>query len=309
MDGILSMLGDLVHNGMQTGASLLSGIASGPLNIWTYTPPELTYAHPAVVEMSGHLRLVAYGALALLFVIAGFIKMAAPIMGSDLPLRVLAVRAVVAVVSASTVLWWAGKFVDLVNALNASIMSAPLGSLVLPWPTGLDPVQLLAGLLYAVVVLLLFVKLAMRVVWLMVLLAIAPIALILYVVPQLAFVSSAWAKQFFGNLFGQPLTLIALRLGSVVLMHESPSVWDYFIGAVVLLVAMQMPVWFSMVAVGARTGGALANMSPGAFFARGLGAVGMIGGAGLAVRGAAALGGRAVAVSAARVNHGMRVGP
>src|SRR5207249_2204107 len=82
------------------------------------TPPELTYAQPAVIEMFGHMRLIAFGALALLFVIAGFLQMAGPVMGADLPLRKLVVRAAFAVTAGATTLFWGAWFIDLVNTLN-----------------------------------------------------------------------------------------------------------------------------------------------------------------------------------------------
>jgi hypothetical protein len=263
LNGLLGLLGDFVQNGLHAAQGLLHAVADSPANIYTRTPPELTYAHPAVVEMFGHMRLIAFGALALLFVVAGFVQMAGPVMGTDLPLGKLAVRAAFAVAAGTTALLWGARLIDLVNALNASILSVPIGSLLLPWPTGFDPIQLAAALLYAVVLLWLFFKFAIRVVWLLILLAIAPPALFLYTVPQLAFVSAAWGRQFFGNLFGQPLTLAVLRLGSAVLVGHDTSPWDYFIGAAVALVALQMPTWFVSMALGHRFGGPLAVLSTG----------------------------------------------
>jgi hypothetical protein len=78
LNGLLGLLGDLVHNGLQAVPGLVHAVADSPANIYTRTPPELTYAHPAFIEMFGHMRLVAFGALALLFVIAGFVQMAGP---------------------------------------------------------------------------------------------------------------------------------------------------------------------------------------------------------------------------------------
>lgn len=262
LDGVMALLGDGLQNGIKTGEALVGAIATSPVNIYTRTPPELTYAHPAIIEMFGQLRLVALGILAFLLVIAGFVHMVGPVMGSQLPLRQLAIRTAFAVTVSTTALMWGALFIDAVNRLDAVIMSASLGTVILPWPHGLDPVQLLAALVYAIVVIFLFLKLAMRMVWLLILLAIAPVALILYVVPQLAFVSAGWARHFFGNLFGQPLTLIVLRIGSAVLVGHDPSPFDYFIGAAVFLVAMQMPVWFTLLALGSRHGGTLAALAP-----------------------------------------------
>jgi hypothetical protein len=296
LNGVLGLLGDFVHNGVHAAEGLLHAVADSPTNIYTRTPPELTYAQPAVVEMFGHMRLIAFGALALLFVIAGFLQMAGPVMGAGLPLRKLVVRAAFAVTAGATTLFWGARFIDLVNALNASILSAPLGSLLLPWPTGLDPIQLVAALLYAVVLLWLFFKFAVRVVWLLILLAIAPVALILFTVPQLAFVSAAWGRQFFGNLFGQPLTLAVLRLGTAALVGHDTSPWDYFIGAAVALVALQMPTWFTQMALGSRHGGQLAVLSTGRLVLPALG------GAGVAAR--AALGGAVRRVGVGPVTRG-----
>lgn len=296
LSGLLGLLGDFVQNGVHAAQGLLTDVANSPANIYTRTPPELTYAHPAVVEMFGHMRLVAFGALAFLFVIAGFIQMASPVMGSDLPLRKLAIRAVFAVTAGATALFWGARFIDLVNALDASILSVPLGTLLLPWPTGLDPVQLAAALLYAVVLLWLFFKFAIRVVWLLILLAVAPLALILFTVPQLAFVSAAWGRQFFGNLFGQPLTLAVLRVGTAVLVGHDTSPWDYFIGAAVALVALQMPDWFSNMTLGYRYGGPLAVLSTGRLV------IPALGGAGMAAR--TALGGAVRRVGVGAVTRG-----
>src|SRR6185503_2709164 len=147
LSGLLGLLGDFVQNGVHAAQGLLTDVANSPVNIYTRTPPELTYAHPAVVEMFGHMRLIAFGALALLFVVAGFVHMAGPVMGLDLPLRKLAVRAAFAVATGATTLFWGARLIDLVNALNTSILSVPLGTLLLPWPNGFDPIQLGAALL------------------------------------------------------------------------------------------------------------------------------------------------------------------
>jgi hypothetical protein len=295
IDGLLGLLGDFLHNGVQAAQGLLRAITDSPANIYTRTPPELTYAHPAVVEMFGHMRLIGLGALALLIVIAGFTHMAGPHLGSDVPLRTLAVRAAFAVTAGTTTLFWSALLIDLVNALNAAILSVPLGTLLLPWPSGFDPIQMAAALLYAIVLLWLFFKFAIRVVWLLILLAIAPPALMLYTVPQLAFVSAAWGRQFFGNLFGQPLTLAVLRLGSAVLVGHGTSAWDYFVGAAVAVVALQMPSWFVWLALGSRHGGQVAVLSP----ARELPA---LGGAGVAAR--VAVGGAARRVAVGPVTRG-----
>lgn len=261
LDGLMGLLGDLVQNGMHAGENLLQALANSPLNIYTRTPPELTYAHPAVVEMVGQMRIVALGTLAFLFVIAGFTHMAAPIMGGQLPLRTLVVRAAVAVALSTTSLIWGARFIDMVNALDGAIMTS-FGPMILPFPNGFDPVQWAAALFYAIALLYLLLKLAMRIVWLLILLAIAPVALILWVVPQLGFVATGWGRQFFGNLFGQPLTLIVIRLGAAVLVGHDPSPLDYFLGAGVFLVALQMPVWFSLLALGSRSGGTLSAFAP-----------------------------------------------
>lgn len=304
LDGVMALLGDLVQNGMHAGENLLHEVANSPLNIYTRTPPELTYAHPAVIELFGQMRIVALGTLAFLFVIAGFVHMAAPITGVQLPLKQLVVRTAFALALSSTALMWGKLFVDLVNALDAVIMSASFGSIILPFPHGFDPVQWAAALFYAVVLFVLFLKLAMRIIWLLILLVIAPVALILYVVPQLAFVTSGWARQFFGNLFGQPLTLIVLRLGSAVLVGHDPSPWDYFIGGAVFLVALQMPVWFSLLALGSRHGGMMAAFNPSRLLP-------LLSGVGLPAR--VAVAGAAVATGASRlgsrVNRGMRSDP
>jgi hypothetical protein len=296
LSGVLGLLGDFVNNGVHATEGLLHAVVNSPANIYTRTPPELTYAQPAVIEMFGHMRLIAFGALALLFVVAGFLQMSGPVMGTDLPLKKLLVRAVFAVVAGTTTLFWGARLIDLVNALNASILSVPLGTLLLPWPTSLDPIQLAAALLYAVVLLWLFFKFAVRVVWLLILLAIAPPALFLFTVPQLAFVSAAWGRQFFGNLFGQPVTLAVLRLGTAALVGHDTAPWDYFVGAAVALVALQMPTWFTHVALGSRNGGQLTVLSPGRFVMPALG------GAGVAAR--AALGGAVRRVGVGPVTRG-----
>ena len=43
-------MGDLVQNGVHAAQGLLTDVANSPVNIYTRTPPELTYAHPAVIE-------------------------------------------------------------------------------------------------------------------------------------------------------------------------------------------------------------------------------------------------------------------
>src|SRR5262249_21950267 len=110
---VVGLVGDFLYG-------LLAGVCCGALNFVTRTPPELSYASPAVVALWGTLRAVANAALAVVALWGGFDLMlrrhlGRPGGGAGELLPRLAVGALLA----NTSLWWGALAVDLNNALCA----------------------------------------------------------------------------------------------------------------------------------------------------------------------------------------------
>jgi hypothetical protein len=231
-------------------ADLLHPVCCGPLNFVTRTPPELSYANPAVVALWGTFRTVANAALALVALWGGLGLMARRPLG-DAHLEVSAVlpRLAVGALLANTSLWWTALAVDLNNGLCALVGSSN------PFP-GWDRLTVLdrastdgiALLAYGVVGVLLVLQQAGRLALIDLLLAVAPLALLCWVLPQTQRWAALWSTVFARTVYVQFLQTVALKLGAALLAAWAagsgsplPDALSVLLGVAVLGLALRLP--------------------------------------------------------------------
>lgn len=182
-------------------------------NIWTTTPPSVTYDFPDVRQLADLIGLaaLAMSGLALLGVAL------AAMFGADVHERLGRV-AFAAVMSVGNRIWWEWG-IGLNNAITGAISADldPCGSLIRPHLSLATPdpgtavAEPVLVIVYAVVSLLLLFSLAFRLGTIDVLIAAGGLAAFCWATPQTEFIAQWYQRLSVGTLFGQVLLVIGLR--------------------------------------------------------------------------------------------------
>ena len=197
-------------------------------DILTGTPPDLTYANPLVREAWTVVWAVTSGALV---VIVGWMGLSLIVSehvgGRSAGWRETFPRLVLGLVAAATSLWWCSLVIDVAAGVSGfvaeslgvnpgNLLRAPLKTLLIAVESGSVGMAQLMALLYLIYgffVLYVLVQMIVRLALIDLLLALAPIALGLWILPHTAGWGRQWLRMFMTTVFQQAVQLIALALG------------------------------------------------------------------------------------------------
>ena len=197
-------------------------------DILTGTPPELTYLHPLVREAWAVVWAIVSGALVVILGWLGLNLIVGEHLGRpQAGWREIVPRLVLGLVAAATSLWWCALVIDVADAVSGfiavSLNVTPGDLLRAPLDTFLTAVQAgsvgmaqflaLLYLVYGFFVLYVIVQMVLRLALIDILLAVAPIALGLWILPHTAGWGRHWLRLFMTTVFQQAIQLIALALG------------------------------------------------------------------------------------------------
>ena len=197
-------------------------------DILTGTPPDLTYLHPLVRDAWLVVWAVASGALVVILGWMGLSLIMQQHLGSSQAgWREMVPRLVLGLVAAASSLWWCALVIDVAHAVSGFIaaemnvnpgdlLRAPLNTFLTAVQAGSVGMAQLLALLYLVYgffVLYVIVQMVLRLALIDLLLALAPIALGLWVLPHTAGWGRHWLRLFMTTIFQQAVQLIALALG------------------------------------------------------------------------------------------------
>ena len=197
-------------------------------NILTGTPANLTYGHELVQLAWTVVWAVASGALAVILGWMGLSLIVSEHLGrQQAGWREMVPRLVLGLVAAASSLWWCALVLDVADAVSgfiAASLNVTAGDLLrstlktLMIAVDADSVGmglLLAALylIYGFFVLYVIVQMALRLALIDVLLALAPVALGLWILPHTAGWGRHWLRLFMTTVFQQSIQLIALALG------------------------------------------------------------------------------------------------
>jgi hypothetical protein len=232
--------------------SFTDGIRTGMEAIWaanfiTQTPPSLTYQNGDIRGLYDTMRGAANAALALIATIGGLNTLLRPHFGLRYhSLSAFVPRLLVGAILVNTAMWWVQFAIDVNNALAASVGNATPPN----WNTLNGAHQALTdivlGLAYVIVGLLLLIQMLMRLAWIDVLLVVSPLAAACWVLPQTQGWAQTWNEQFTGAVFTQLVQVVALKLGGMLLVavvRLEPDVnWlSFLMGAATLWLTWRIP--------------------------------------------------------------------
>ena len=197
-------------------------------DIITGTPADLTYGHLLVQEAWLAVWIITSAALALIIGWIGLsLILQEPLGSRQAGWRELIPRLILGVVAAAASLWWCALVIDVAHAVSGFIAATldvtPSDLLRAPVETLLNAVQsgsvglvlLLAQiyLIYRFFCLYLLMQMVLRLALIDILLALAPVAMGLWILPHSSGWSRHWLRLFMTTVFQQAVQLIALALG------------------------------------------------------------------------------------------------
>ena len=197
-------------------------------DVLTGTSPDLTYLHPLVREAWMVVWTIASGALVVILGWIGLNFIVGEHLGTrNAGWREMVPRLVLGLVAAASSLWWCALVIDVSDAVSGFIairlgvtpgdlLRAPLETLLAAVQTGGVGMAILMALLYLVYgffVLYVLVQMILRLALIDILLALAPVALGLWILPYTAGWGRHWLRLFMTTVFQQAVQLIALAVG------------------------------------------------------------------------------------------------
>jgi hypothetical protein len=232
----------------------LSDALTGLVNLepWSQTPADMTTGNPDVQHVNGLLRNVAIAGLVLVIAWSALIAVGGPIFGGD-PLVVMELlpRIVLAFGLAIFSLPLLERSIDLSNAVTGAIGSQDLSGFFVTdtsAPAELPPfgtlaslagplVGLIVGLVYLLAALATLGWLWMRDVLIGILVAVAPLFLLLLAIPRLEHFGRRWAVLYGAALVSNIPIVVALELGKpfIDLAHGASSLLQLLLRIGVLL--------------------------------------------------------------------------
>jgi len=187
-------------------------------NLLSQTPAVWTYQQPTVVALRDGLRLAANAATTLVIFWTGLNITLRPYFGEGYPeVRQAVPRLLLGVMLANSTHIWTVWLVTLNNDLCTGIVrlgtGGQPGDLLARMPS-FDGGWLTAGLivLFLLACVWLYLKLALRLATLLVLLVLAPLATVSVALPQTRGLSDGWWQRFLSTLFAQVVVAVALKL-------------------------------------------------------------------------------------------------
>ena len=197
-------------------------------DIITGTPADLTYAHDLVRQAWMVVWAITSAALVVILGWMGLSFIMAEHLGRQhAGWREMVPRLVLGLVAAASSLWWCALVLDVADAVSGFIafslnvtpgdmLRSTLSTLMTAVQAGSVGMALLLAVLYLVYgffVLYVIVQMILRLALIDIQLALAPIALGLWILPHTAGWGRQWLRLFMTTVFQQAVQLIALALG------------------------------------------------------------------------------------------------
>src|SRR6266851_412448 len=262
---ITSILTDLLSGMAHDFGDAVVGFIN-QVNFLTRTPEDLSYSNDLVRQYATATQLLADGLLALVVLISGYNVMLRPYMGATYAgaLEFLP-RLLLGGILINTAAWWCRLAIDANNAACGVFGAPSIADMVSTMlRLILDPTHL-SGLLMllvaTVMAILLLIQQLMRLALVDVLLILAPLAAVLWILPQSQGWGRLWGRLFVATVFAQAVQVLTLRLGFNLATGLPPltasGLLQPLLGIAVLALTLKIP---SLMSGGAAGGNIVASL-------------------------------------------------
>src|SRR5712692_6591843 len=278
--GPLCGLGNLGYWLQQTITNILTDFLTGlaanfgdaivgfinQVNFLTHTPENLSYNDDLVKQFVTATQILADGLLAVVVLVSGYNIMLRPYMGGTYAgaLEFLP-RLFLGGILINTAAWWCRLAIDANNAACGAFGAPTIADIVATiLRVTLDPTHL-SGLLMLLVAtimaILLLIQQLMRLALVDVLLILAPLAALLWILPQSQSWGRLWGRLFVATVFAQAVQMLTLRLGFNLATGLPPltasGLLQPLLGIAVLALTLKIP---SLMGGGAAGGNIVASL-------------------------------------------------
>lgn len=224
LDAVITMLGRAILAAVRGFTDWALGMGDSSLNFVTRTPPEGTYESETVRALWDLTRALAMGALAVLVMWGGLnIVLKEHIRAPYHGVMELLPRIALAALAASLTLEFATLLIDLNNAFSAAIGAEGLPGYDEAGVEQNGLALVMVAIAYAVVALLLAFQMLMRLALLNVLIVLAPVMVLLWVLPQTQGWTRWWTHLLPITVFQQAVQMLVLRLGAMLMVELTPG--------------------------------------------------------------------------------------
>ena len=247
LEAVLGALGEALLEAMRGFIDWALGLGGSSLNFVTRTPAAGTYESATVRSLWDLSRALANGGLALVVMWGGFNVMLRQHLRSpyDGAMELLP-RVVLAALALNLTLEFSRLLIDANNALTALVGLSGLPGYEQAGAGQEGVALIIVAVSYGVVALLLVFQMLMRLALIDLLIVLAPVMVLLWVLPQTQGWARWWAQLFPVTVFQQAVQMVVLSLGSALMVELTPgsvqnALLTLFLGISVLWLTLKVP--------------------------------------------------------------------
>ncbi len=224
LNALLTVIGQALLEAIRGFVDWALGIGDSSLNFVTRTPAEGTYGSPTVRSLWDFSRALVNVALAVIVMWGGFNIMVKEHTRSPYhEVMELLPRLILAALAANLTLEFARGLIDANNAIAAGVGQVGLPGYDQATPSQEGIALIFTALAYGIVAILLVLQMLMRLALIDMLIVLAPVASLLWVLPQTQGWFRWWANLFPITVFQQAVQMMVLRLGSALMVELTPG--------------------------------------------------------------------------------------
>ncbi|MPZ50270.1 MAG: hypothetical protein GEU75_13400 [Dehalococcoidia bacterium] len=224
LNAVLNEIGGALLEAIRSFVDWAMGLGGSSLNFVTQTPAAGTYDSTTVRSLWDFSRAVTNVGLAAVLMWGGFNVMVKQQIGTPYhDVMELLPRVILAALAANLTLEFVRFLIDLNNAFSAAVGQVGLPGYDAATPTQEGIALIFAALTYGIVAVLLVFQMLMRLALINMLIVLAPIAALLWVLPQTQGFSRWWMDLLPVTVFQQAIQMMVLRLGSALMLELTPG--------------------------------------------------------------------------------------
>ncbi|MPZ49974.1 MAG: hypothetical protein GEU75_11885 [Dehalococcoidia bacterium] len=224
LNAVLNEIGKALLEAMRSFIDWALGIGDSSLNFVTQTPAAGTYESTTVRSLWDFSRAVVNVGLAVILMWGGFNVMVKQQTNTPYhDVMELLPRVILAALAANLTLEFVRFLIDLNNAFSAAVGQVGLPGYDAATPSQEGIALIFTALTYGIVAILLVFQMLMRLALINVLIVLAPIAALLWVLPQTQGFSRWWMDLLPITVFQQAIQMMTLKLGSALMLELTPG--------------------------------------------------------------------------------------